>query len=325
LLAVHLGLHSFSHSINAIDENLTKWNWTGAARQPNLREQKGKRVTHTLYSMQSSGNCYKPRLLMHLLGLPFRLVETDPSKGETRTPDYLALNPNGKVPLLVLPDGRCLSESNAMLLYLADGTRFLPNDRYQRALAHQWLFFEQYDHEPVIAVARSWMKIYPDRIGKATLEQIADWQRRGNRVLSVGKALRRATGSRRRLFGRRHRTLCLYACGRGRRLRPQCLSGDRRVADARRRRARPCWPGLAALIRGRLTSFKSGNNSARITVRPGRNPVRRVPPSLPTSGSVRQRDFSCVSRVVRTHTTFTNPAPAGSCCGSRFMRFSCWP
>lgn len=142
-------------------------------------------MTYTLYSMQSSGNCYKPRLLMHQLGLPFRLIETNSSRGDTRAPEFLALNPNGKVPLLVLPDGRRLSESNAMLLYLADGTPYLPADRYQRALAHQWLFFEQYDHEPVIAVARSWMKIYPDRIGKATAEQIADWQRRGNRVLSV--------------------------------------------------------------------------------------------------------------------------------------------
>ena len=142
-------------------------------------------MTYTLYSMQSSGNCYKPRLLMHQLGLPFRLVETDAGKGETRTPAYLALNPNGKVPLLVLPDGRKLSESNAMLLYLAEGTRFLPDDRYERALVHQWLFFEQYDHEPVIAVARSWLTVYPDRIGKATPEQLADWDKRGNRVLSV--------------------------------------------------------------------------------------------------------------------------------------------
>ena len=142
-------------------------------------------MTYTLYSMQSSGNCYKPRLLLHQLGLPFRLVEIDPGKGETRTPAFLALNPNGRVPLLVLPDGRMLSESNAMLLYLAEGTRFLPDDRYERALVHQWLFFEQYDHEPVIAVARSWLKVYPERIGKATPEQLADWSKRGNRALAV--------------------------------------------------------------------------------------------------------------------------------------------
>lgn len=140
---------------------------------------------YTLYSMQSSGNCYKPRLLMHQLGLPFRLVEIDPGKGETRTPGFLALNPNGRVPLLVLPDGRRLSESNGMLLYLAEGTKYLPADRYERALVNQWLFFEQYDHEPQIAVARSWIAVYPEKRGKATPEQIAGWQDKGNKALAV--------------------------------------------------------------------------------------------------------------------------------------------
>ena len=90
---------------------------------------------HTLYSMQSSGNCYKPRLLMHQLGLAFRLVDTDSFDGSTRTPEFLALNPNGKVPLLVLPDGRRLAESNAMLLHLAEGIAYLPADAYERALS----------------------------------------------------------------------------------------------------------------------------------------------------------------------------------------------
>ena len=143
---------------------------------------------YTLYSMQSSGNCYKPRLLLHLLGLPFRLVDVAPGKGETRTPEFLALNPNGRVPLLVLPDGRTLSESNAMLLYLADGTRYIPADRYERAQVNQWLFFEQYDHEPQIAVARSWITVYPDKRGKVTKEQIAGWQEKGNRALGVMEA-----------------------------------------------------------------------------------------------------------------------------------------
>ena len=140
---------------------------------------------HALYSMQLSGNCYKPRLLMHQLGIPFRLVDVDTTKGETRTPEYLALNPNGRVPLLVLPDGRPLSESNAMLLYLAEGTRYLPADRYERARVNQWLFFEQYEHEPTIAVARSWISIYPDRMARVTAEQIAGWHEGGNRALAV--------------------------------------------------------------------------------------------------------------------------------------------
>ena len=140
---------------------------------------------YTLYSMQNSGNCYKPRLLLHQLGLSFRLVDVDPGRGETRTADYLALNPNGRVPLLVLPDGRRLSESNAMLLHLAEGTAYIPADSYERARCYQWLFFEQYEHEPTIAVARSWMAVYPDRIGKATPEQIANWQQKGNHALGV--------------------------------------------------------------------------------------------------------------------------------------------
>ena len=120
---------------------------------------------------------------MHLLGLPFRLVEKDGARGETRTAEFLALNPNGRVPLMVLPDGRRLSESNAMLLYLAEGSKFLPVDRYERALVNQWLFFEQYEHEPTIAVARSWISVYPDRMAKVTEEQIAGWHREGYRAL----------------------------------------------------------------------------------------------------------------------------------------------
>jgi glutathione S-transferase len=122
---------------------------------------------------------------MHQLGIEFRLVDTDSTKGETRTAEFLALNPNGRVPLLILPDGRLLPESNAMLLYLAEGTKYLPPDKYDRAICYQWLFFEQYEHEPTIAVARSWLSIYPDRIGKATPEQIAGWHKGGNRALGV--------------------------------------------------------------------------------------------------------------------------------------------
>jgi glutathione S-transferase len=141
--------------------------------------------TYTLYSMQNSGNCYKPRLLMHQLGIPFRVVETDTREGATRTAAFMALNPNARVPLLILPDGRKLSESNAMLLYLAEGTKYLPADRYERALVNQWLFFEQYDHEPQVAVARSWLHVFPERKARVTPEQIAGWQDKGNKALGV--------------------------------------------------------------------------------------------------------------------------------------------
>jgi glutathione S-transferase len=142
-------------------------------------------MTHTLYSMQNSGNCYKPRLLMHQLGIDFSLVDTDSLDGSTRTPEFLALNPNGKVPLLILPDGRRLAESNAMLLYLAEGTPYLPADRFERALCYQWLFFEQYSHEPYIAVARSWLSLKPDGRASISAERLADLHAGGYRALRV--------------------------------------------------------------------------------------------------------------------------------------------
>jgi glutathione S-transferase len=108
----------------------------------------------TVYGMKTSGNCYKVQLLLEQLGQPYRWIETDSVSGETRTPEYLAKNPNGKVPLLELDDGRLLAESNAILCYLAEGSPLLPVDPWQRAQCLQWLFFEQYSHEPYIAVAR---------------------------------------------------------------------------------------------------------------------------------------------------------------------------
>lgn len=107
-----------------------------------------------LYDFLSSGNGYKCRLLLHQLQLPFERIELDILKGETRTPEFLARNPNGRIPALELEDGTVLAESNAILCYLADGTPFLPQGRLARAQVLQWLFFEQYSHEPFIAVAR---------------------------------------------------------------------------------------------------------------------------------------------------------------------------
>ena len=108
----------------------------------------------TIYGMRASGNCYKLQLLLDQLGREYRWVDVDSAHGETRTPEYLAKNPTGKVPLLELEDGRRLAESDAILCWLADGTPFLPDDRWLRAQTLQWLFFEQYSHEPCIAVAR---------------------------------------------------------------------------------------------------------------------------------------------------------------------------
>ncbi len=109
-----------------------------------------------LYDNLISGNGYKVRLLLTQLGLPFERVEMDIFKGETRTPEFLARNPNGRIPTLRLEDGSYLAESNAILCYLADGTDFWPGERKARAETLQWLFFEQYSHEPYIAVLRFW-------------------------------------------------------------------------------------------------------------------------------------------------------------------------
>jgi glutathione S-transferase len=109
-----------------------------------------------LYDYLASGNAYKVRLLLTQLGLPFERVEMDLRGGATRTPQFLAINPNHKIPLLQWPDGQALAESNAILFHLADGSRFLPDDSFQQGQVLQWMFFEQYSHEPYIAVVRSW-------------------------------------------------------------------------------------------------------------------------------------------------------------------------
>ncbi len=139
---------------------------------------------HTLYSMQNSGNCYKLRLAMSQLGLPFQIVDVDILKGETRTPEFLAVNPNGKVPALKLDTGEILSESNAILFFLAEGTNLLPDDRFCKAEMLQWMFFEQYSHEPYIAVARFWLKI---RKGGRELQahMLDNWWERGYEALGV--------------------------------------------------------------------------------------------------------------------------------------------
>ncbi len=109
-----------------------------------------------LYDFWESGNAYKVRLLLAQLGVPFERVQLDIVSGETRTPQYRALNPNQRVPLVEWPDGRRLAESDAILFHLAEGTPLLPDDSWERAQVLQWLFFEQYSHEPYIAVVRFW-------------------------------------------------------------------------------------------------------------------------------------------------------------------------
>ena len=108
----------------------------------------------TLYGDHFSGNCYKVQLLLALLKREYSWCDVDILKGESRTDDFLVMNPNGRVPLLKLDDGRTLAESNAILFYLADDTAYLPRERYARAMVLQWQGFEQYSHEPFIATSR---------------------------------------------------------------------------------------------------------------------------------------------------------------------------
>ena len=139
---------------------------------------------YTLFSMQRSGNSYKARLALAQLGIPYRVIEVDILKGESHTPEFLAKNPNGQVPLLeVMPD-RYIAESNAILWYLAGGTPLVPEDRIDRADAMQWMFFEQHSLEPNIGAAWFWLKLIK---GGRELQRHAleDWMEEGYRALGV--------------------------------------------------------------------------------------------------------------------------------------------
>nr|WP_255699063.1 glutathione S-transferase family protein [Luteimonas sp. Y-2-2-4F] len=141
------------------------------------------RAAITLYGYASSGNCHKPRLLLEQLGRPYRWVDVDSPGGATRTAEFLARNPNGKVPVLERADGAVLVESNAMLVWLAEGTPYLPADAWQRAQALSWLFFEQYSHEPYIAVARFVRGWTP--AGSSRRAELPALQARGHAALAV--------------------------------------------------------------------------------------------------------------------------------------------
>lgn len=111
----------------------------------------------TINGDSQSGNCWKVRQILDFTSQPYQWQEIDVPAGQTRTPEFLAINPNGKVPAAKLDDGTVLTESNAMLLHFAEGTSWLPAPGLDRTRVHEWLFFEQYSHEPNIAVARYWI------------------------------------------------------------------------------------------------------------------------------------------------------------------------
>ena len=136
-----------------------------------------------LHDNHLSGNGYKPRLLLAHLDHAYERIEVDILKGETRTPEFLARNPNGRIPVLELEGGTCIAESNAILFYLAQGSRFLPSGRLARALTLQWMFFEQYSHEPCIAVARHWIQHV--EMTESQRNQLPDRQAGGRDALAV--------------------------------------------------------------------------------------------------------------------------------------------
>ena len=137
----------------------------------------------TIYGYSPSGNCHKLRMLLGHLGRDYRWVEVESPYGATRTPEYLARNPNGKVPMIETDDGRVMVESNAILTWLADGTKYFGGDAWQRAQTLAWMFFEQYSHEPYVAVARfvcGWTPIDSPR--RAELPML---RQRGDHALGV--------------------------------------------------------------------------------------------------------------------------------------------
>jgi glutathione S-transferase len=136
-----------------------------------------------LYDDPISGNGYKVRLALTWLGLPFEYVALDIMKGETRRPAFLALNPNGRIPTLRLDDGTHLAESNAICWYLAEGSRLAPADRLSRAQTLHWMFFEQYEHEPNIAVARFWRHL--PKMDERQQRELPERMRRGELTLKV--------------------------------------------------------------------------------------------------------------------------------------------
>jgi glutathione S-transferase len=138
-----------------------------------------------LHNMQISGNCYKVRLCARQLGIDLKLIEYPLGSGRTRRPEFLAKNPIGRVPLLELEDGGFLAESGAILFYLAEGTKLIPTDPWGRAKMLEWMFFEQYEHEPYIAVARRWLGYEPKEALEAKRALIPEWHAKGNAALGI--------------------------------------------------------------------------------------------------------------------------------------------
>lgn len=135
----------------------------------------------TLYGASNSGNCLKTRWIADLMGVVYDWREMDVFAGDTRTEDFLALNPAGQVPCMVREDGRILAQSNAIMLYLAEGSALIPDDAFDRAKMMEWMFWEQYSHEPAIAVRRAQLKFM--NVPEAEIDPML--MQKGRRALGV--------------------------------------------------------------------------------------------------------------------------------------------
>lgn len=164
---------------------------------------------YKLYEYPPSGNSYKVKLLLTQLGRPFEAIPVDILKGESRTPEFYAKNPNGRIPILELDDGRTLSESTAILWFLADGSQFLPDDAWLRAKVLQWLAFEQSSLEPNVANARFWLK-YAGKSQEELGERLKIWREAGAAALAL---LDEALGTTRFLVNDQYSIadICLFA------------------------------------------------------------------------------------------------------------------
>jgi len=166
-------------------------------------------VSYRLYDYLPSGNGYKVRLVLRQLGLPYELVELDIKHGATRTPEFLAKNPNGRIPLLEIPGRGYLAESHAIIAYLAEGSALVPADPLDRARMWQWMCFEQYNLEPNIGTARFWLA----SLGKTEAElgeKVEEKRRNGHAALGV---LEQGLARREFLVGERYSLadIALYA------------------------------------------------------------------------------------------------------------------
>jgi glutathione S-transferase len=138
-----------------------------------------------LHQMRMSGNCYKIRLAAHQLNIPLTLKDYPLHGGETRKPDFLAKNPNGRVPMLEFPDGRFLAESGAILFHLSEGSPLQPKTPWHRAQMLQWMFFEQYSHEHYVAVARFWLSYAAKEALEKKRHLVPEWHEKGKTALAV--------------------------------------------------------------------------------------------------------------------------------------------